>query len=343
MKKISIDKILISKDINILDTLQKLQNNSVRCLIIIDKNKKLLGTINDGDIRRALIKGVKINEKIINVYFKKPFFLYKNTKKLINKSLISHINVVPIVDKNKKVIDYLNTTEDKKKYNRDAVIIMAGGKGTRLRPFTNFIPKSLLPIKKQTMIDTIISKFLENKLNKIFISINKEDKVLKYHLSNSEKQDEVELLEENKRLGTIGALGYMKDHKNTDNIIVTNCDIILNQNYNKILKHHKNKKNDLTVVTAEKLLQNSYGVCEEKNGKLSKFTEKPKTSSLINIGFYIISFKILNLIKKNKRYDLGDFLKILIKKNKRIGLYKVKDEDWFDVGQWDKFDRINKI
>ena len=196
MKKISIDKILISKNIKILDTLQKLQNNSVRCLIIIDKNKKLLGTINDGDIRRALIKGVKINEKIINVYFKKPFFLYKNTKKLINKSLISHINVVPIVDKNKKVIDYLNTTEDKKKYNRDAVIIMAGGKGTRLRPFTNFIPKSLLPIKKQTMIDTIISKFLENKLNKIFISINKEDKVLKYHLSNSEKQDEVELLEE---------------------------------------------------------------------------------------------------------------------------------------------------
>ena len=109
---------------------------------------------------------MKINNKITNVYFKKPFFLYKNKKKTINKSLLSHIDVVPIVDKNKKVIDYLNTSVDKKKYNRDAVIIMAGGKGTRLRPFTNFIPKSLLPIKKQTMIDTIISKFLENKLSR---------------------------------------------------------------------------------------------------------------------------------------------------------------------------------
>tara|TARA_B100001093_G_C26858009_1_gene1028409 strand:- start:407 stop:1438 length:1032 start_codon:yes stop_codon:yes gene_type:complete len=343
MKKISIDKILITKFTKIYDVLQKLQAKSIRCLIVTDHKKKLLGTINDGDIRRAFIKGAKMNDQIVNYYFKKPFFLNMNKKKKIDKNFVNHINVIPIIDKNKKVVDYLNAYDQKNNFNKDIVVIMAGGKGKRLRPFTNFVPKSLLPIKKQTMIDTIISKFLENKLSKIYISVNHDDKVLKYHLSNSDRQAEVKLLEEKKRLGTVGALGFFNGYKNLENVIVTNCDIILNQNYKKVLKYHKDKNLDLTIVTAEKIQKNSYGVCEEKNGKLLKFIEKPKTSMLINIGFYILNVKILNFIKKNKKCDFVELLKRLKSKNKKVGLFKVKDEDWFDVGQWDKFDRINKL
>ncbi len=342
MKKNKLGKILVRENLTILEAIKKLQELSLRCLIIVDKKKKLLGTINDGDIRRALIKKKKLNEKIKSVYFKNPYFI-KNKVKVGRSDFHNNYSLIPILNSQGKVVNYIDNLRDKTIKEDNLILIMAGGKGLRMRPFTKFFSKSMLPIKKQTILDIILSKFYSSKFYNINLSINKKDKALKYHLSNSENNNPINLIEENKRLGTIGAASMIKNHP-FKNCIITNCDIILNTNYRKILNTHLKKKNDLTMVVAKKTIQSPYGICRESNSRLVELIEKPRDTQLINVGFYIFKKDTIKFLKKNTRYDIQDIIKTLKKNKKRIGVYHIANEDWLDFGQWKEFNNsIKKI
>ncbi len=342
MQKNKLSKILVNENLTILESIKRLQELSLRCLIIVDKKRKLLGTINDGDIRRALIKKKKLNDKIKSVYFKNPYFI-KNKKKIGNLDFQNKYSLIPVLNKQNKVVNYIDNLSDKTIKEDNLILIMAGGKGLRMRPFTNFFSKSMLPIKKQTVLDIILSKFYNSKFYNINLSINKKDKALKYHLSNSENNNPINLIEEKKRLGTIGAASMVKNYQ-FKNCIVTNCDIILNTNYRKILNTHLKKKSDLTMVVAKKIIQSPYGICKEKSSRLVELIEKPQETQLINVGFYIFKKESIKFLKRSTKYDIQDIIKILKKNKKKIDLYYIANEEWLDFGQWKEFNNsIKKI
>ena len=218
--------ILIKTNNTIQETLVKLQNTSLKCLIVVNKKNVLLGTINDGDVRRAILKNAKLNFKIAKYFKKNCYFIAFNELPKINtteKFKKLKINLIPIVNKNKKVVDYIADDINQKKILADnnkkiETIIMAGGLGTRLKPYTNILPKPLLPFRNKTIIENVISKFVNYGLDKFIISLNYKNIFVKSFFKELNPNYKVSFLEENKPLGTAGILFKLKN-KNKKYII----------------------------------------------------------------------------------------------------------------------------
>ena len=212
---------------------------------------------------------------------------------------------------------------------------MAGGLGTRLKPFSTIIPKPLIPVDGKPLIEHIIDKFLKNNFKKFTISINNDQKIIKTFFKSNKKKYEINFISEKKSLGTAGSLSLI--NKIPKDLIVINCDSIIDSDYDSILEHHRSNKNDLTVVVAKRRINIPYGVFElNKNNKI-EMIEKPSNEILINTGMYIFSGKILGVLKKNKRLDMDQLIKDLINKKNKIDLFPIDNNSWHDFGELSSF------
>ena len=330
--------ILIKTSTTIQETLAKLQSSSLRCLIVVNKKNILLGTINDGDVRRAILKNAKLNFKINKFYQKKCYFIRYDDIKNVNtyeKLKKLKINLIPVVDKNKKVIDYIadNTNEKNilEKKNKIEIIIMAGGLGTRLKPYTNILPKPLLPFRNKTIIENVINKFTNYGLDKFIISVNYKNILIKYFFKELSPKYKVSYLEENKPLGTAGVLYKLKD-KNKK-YIISNCDVIFDIDYNYLVKFHEKKNFDITLVAAVQKDRIPYGVCKVNNHLLQNIVEKPEKNYLANTGLYLVNSKVFKLIKKNENISFVDLINKAVSKKMKIGVFPIPSNAWIDLGQ----------
>jgi len=340
MKKFFIDH--KSTTIKAIKQINKLGGKS---LIVTDKKKILRGILSSYDLRKAIMNKNILNKNINKIFNKKVKYVFvdqiKNNMPSIHLT-IKKLEILPVVNrKTFKIIDVLTQQKLKslkikktKKINC-SVVIMAGGKGTRLKPYTDILPKPLLPINKKPAIRHILDKFENYKPNKFFITVNYKAEVLKSYFSETKGTFKIEIINEDKPLGTAGSLFYLKN-KIKDNFFLINCDTIVNTDYSKILDYHLKNKNDITTVVANKIFIIPYGVCDVKNNSF-KFEEKPKLKFKVNIGLYILNKNILNLVKKNNYLDFNTLLNISTKKNKKIGYFEIRDKDWIDVGQIDKY------
>lgn len=337
-------KILSNKKIK--DALTALGEFGQNCLVVVDKNNNLQGTLSDGDLRSALLNKKSLKDSIKNIYQKNPFFLINNNfnKKEAEKILIKkNIDLIPVITKNKKVIDVIYWSKifgKNKNINFDIpTLIMAGGRGTRLKPFTNILPKPLIPLNQKPVIDHIIDNFVISGIKNFYISINKNShQIMKSYFHQKNNKYKIKFIEEKIPLGTAGSIKYLK--KNKKDFFVTNCDVIFDINFNNLYKFHKKNKYDLTVVCSyeENLL--SYGVCKlEKNGLLRDIEEKPTFSYLANCGLYLISPKIFKVMprKINHSLDMNELISLALKKKFRIGTYIISHGSWYDVGQWKEY------
>ncbi len=344
-------KIIITKDTKIIQAMKKLAATGLRCLIVADKKKKLLGTLTDGDIRRAIINGVKLTQKVEKVYNKKPNFLIKDDYSINTaKSLLTSKNhiLIPVVNTKNYVVDYLNwekvfgKEKIEKNLSKISVIIMAGGKGTRLKPFTEILPKPLIPVGDKPIIEHIIDKFCVYGIKNFFISAVYKSRILKSYFYDLKPHYNVKFLNEDKPLGTIGGIAkHKKNFKNTT--IITNCDIIINTDFDQMLKFHKKYKSDITLVVSTKSHEVPYGVCElDDKGKFLNIYEKPKNFYLANTGFYIVEPNVLKFIPKNKFFHMTDLIKVLKNNKKKIGVYPIDESLWLDIGQWPEYNKNSK-
>lgn len=334
------------EETSVINALKKINSNGCRCLIVLNNKKKFLGVLSDGDLRKKISKGYKLGEKIKSIYNKKPlYFFEKNySPEKIEKIFIEKkIDLIPILKKNKiiKKVFFLNEfikDEQIQKKNSLAALIMAGGKGTRLDPFTKVLPKPLIPIKGKPIIEIIIEKFIVSNANDIYVSLNYKSKVIKSYLNSNKHLNKIKYINENIPLGTAGCLKYFNNFKKKD-LIVTNCDILLNSNIEKIYKSHSKHGNDLTIVISPNKIKSPYGsvLIDKRRLKVRDIKEKPEFEMLTNIGFYIISSKILRNLKIKSKIDMNVLIKNLLKKNKKIGYYKINERSWIDIGQWDEY------
>ena len=254
--------LLIGPNSKIKNALKQMTETGEKCLVVVDKKNKLLGTLSDGDVRRAILNGKIHKDKINEYYQKRPTFLRKKNYSLSQAKNIfikKRIEVIPIVGEFKEVIDVITFEDIFRKNKNDigfktfskTVIIMAGGKGTRLEPFTNVLPKPLVPINEKPVIEHIIEKFVESKVSNFFITSNYKSKILKAYFQEMKPKFKLTFVEEPKPLGTSGGLRLLED-KLKKPFMVTNCDTVININFDNLMHFHISNKNDITLVVSSK-------------------------------------------------------------------------------------------
>ena len=344
--------ITINKNTSILNALKKMNNVGTKCLVVVDKNKTLLGTLTDGDLRRLILRSKNLKLKINKSYNENCiFYLEKsmNIKKIKKEMLDKKIDLVPVLDEHKKLKSYITIDADlsypysaSKKVIKNPVIIMAGGKGTRLDPFTRVLPKPLIPIGNQTMIEKILNGFYIQGFKKFYLSLNYKANIIENYLDDAIKNIKINYIKEKKFLGTAGSLSLFKS-KFKEDIIITNCDTIVEINFKEILDYHKKNKYDLTIVASTKEFEVPYGTCVLNSiGELKKLKEKPKYNLLVNVGFYILKPELLKLVKKNSFLSMSDFINNLQSKNYKIGIFPCHENFWKDIGQWEEYEKSLK-
>ena len=254
-------------------------------MLVINNKKQLLGTITDGDLRRFILKNPEMKKTIEKIYNKNPKFVFKNFFSKIsikNLMLKNKIDLIPIINEDYKVINYytwkniFNEKKENKKIFKSPpnLIIMAGGKGTRMKPFTNILPKPFIPFKDKTIIESIIEKFTKYGINKIFLSINYKSYIIKAFFKELRPKAKIKFIEESKPLGTVGSLSKLKGIVKKD-FILTNCDTYTEANIYDLMEFHKKNKFLITLVAAPKINDIPFGVCElHPNGNLKTLMKK---------------------------------------------------------------------
>lgn len=338
--------ILINKKASVKEAMKQLDITAEKILFVVEEENKLIGSITDGDIRRWILKDGDLFESVDCVCNKGTYFVHSkyNLDNIKEEILLRRIEYVPVVDDNRRIIEFLiwDKLFDGKIQRKtnvildNPVVIMAGGKGSRLDPFTRILPKPLIPIGDQTIIEIIIEKFVKFNIEHFYISVNHKAKIIKSYFEELKPKYSLTYLTEEKPLGTIGALKQL-DGILEKEIFLSNCDIIIETDYSDLLSHHIKTKNAITMVASLKHYKIPYGICEiENGGNLIKIKEKPEYDLLVNTGMYIISPKMLKYIPENEFFHITDLIE-KVKNSDKIGIYPISENSWIDTGEWAEY------
>lgn len=329
-----LEKILIYTQTTILETLKVIDDAAVEIALVVDEEKRLIGTVTDGDIRRGLIKGLSLDEPISSIMNGSPTTAGLNVPDdellfiMTNRS-IKHL---PIVDKDRHVIRLVllkDLVAGKKRPN--FAVIMAGGLGSRLGELTKETPKPLLPVGGKPIIAIIADQLRKHGITQIYISVNyKAAKIKDWFQKNPVADANIDFLEETDFLGTAGSLSLLPKI-GQESFIVINGDILSPINFSSLLDFHNSSQKSLTLCTREFNFQIPYGVLQMKGGELLNIEEKPSQSLFINAGIYVISPELLKYVPKQKRYDMPQLINEALHHEKGVSCYPVSDF-WLDIG-----------
>ena len=339
--------LFFSKTNTLKQALKQINVTGEKCLIIIDDDNRLLGTLSDGDLRRAILRGIDISNTIDDIYQKNPTVLVKGDYKLeeVRKLFLKNkFDLIPIVDKEGKVIDVIvwdrlfkNGEKKQRKILEVPLIVMAGGKGSRLEPFTKVLPKPLVPLNGKPIIEHIINSFINVGINRVILTINYKARIMKAFFEELNPKYMVEFVEEQKPLGTAGSLKLLEGKLDIP-FFVTNCDIIIKTDYLDLYEFHLKNSFDITLVASAKKYIIPYGTCElNGDGHLKRINEKPEYNFLVNTGLYILNPDVLQLIPKSKFYNITQLIENAMGQGKQVGVYPVDDDTWIDIGQWSEY------
>jgi len=346
VNKAKLRTLLISSATTLKESMQKLNDTAEQILFVTDEDNKLLGTVTDGDIRRGLINGLKFSdkvEKVMSIQFTSFFCDEADKKKKAERIMLrDKIEQIPILDNKKSVVDVILWTDifgeekalENKQFFTNPVVIMAGGKGTRLDPFTKILPKPLIPIGDKPIIEIIMEKFFRQGFQNFIFTLNYKREYIKMFLKETSFPYNIDWVEEDDFMGTAGSLSLLKDKIN-EPFIVLNCDMILNADYADIIKWHKENNNIVTLIGCHKEVKVPYGILELDDGILKSFVEKPNYDVIINTGVYILEPEIIDMIPYNKSIDMNTLIDEVSKKGK-VSVYPVH-EGWIDIGQWEEY------
>ncbi|MCO5249193.1 MAG: nucleotidyltransferase family protein [Chitinophagales bacterium] len=325
-----------------LPILNKLSNVAV--LFVTDKSGKLIGSLTDGDIRRGLMRGVSIEQPIDEIIQSNPKFITKYNYDI--QQLIEYRNknfkIIPVVDKNKVIIDIINFSE-LKSYLPVDVIIMAGGRGSRLQPYTDTTPKPLLKVGEKPILEHNLDRIVSFGIRNVWISLNYLGEQIESYFGNgSEKSISINYLWEKHPLGTAGAAANI-EYKELKHqyILLTNSDLLTNLDYEEFFLSFTEQDADFAVVTIPYKVNIPYAVLDTKNGWIYNFAEKPTYTYYSNGGIYLMKKEVLNLIPKNTFFDTPDLMKKLIENKMKVFSHPFNGY-WLDIGKHDDFEKAQE-
>lgn len=334
----------MSLDLTIREAMKKMSQIGEKCLVAVDDQKRVFGTLSDGDIRKAILKNVGFDEPISSIYNPKPITLPASgysKKEAISLFKKGRFDLIPIINEERVLTDILffeSVLDNETTCDLNVpVVIMAGGKGTRMEPFTKVLPKPLLPIHDKPIIEHIIERFTNIGCTKFYLTVNYKGRVLKAYFEELEPNYNVHFIDESSPLGTAGCLHLLRDKFN-EPFFVSNCDILINANYANLYDFHVEGSYDMTLVASVKEYLIPYGVCEiDSDGQLSHINEKPSYDLLINTGLYVLNPEVLELIPENTFFHITHLIEKANDQGMKVGVFPIDDHAWLDVGQWTEY------
>jgi len=345
-----VSELFIDSNARICDALSKMDSIKRKLLIVGDRDR-FISLLSIGDIQRAIIRGVDLDSEIMAILRTQiSVASEKDTQDEIKlRMLKGRSEYMPVVADDGTLLrvvfwdDIFSNEAYIHKPNLGLpVVIMAGGIGSRLRPLTNVLPKALIPIGAKSIVEQIMDSFLEYDCRDFHLSINHKAEMIKYFFNDIKTNyGSVSFVEETEFLGTAGSIGLVKD-KIDGTFFVSNCDILVDQDYAEILDYHRAQKNEITIVAAMLNMKVPYGVLNTDNrGQLLSISEKPELFYKINTGLYVLEPSVFNDIPEGVVFHITDLIETLIKQNRKVGVFPVSEKSWTDMGNWDEF--LSKI
>lgn len=330
----------IKAELTIREAMQAIDDADPKIVFIVDGNK-LIASLTDGDIRRFLLNGGSLTDLAIEASNRSPKYA-NNFDDAVSLYHQKNFVAIPIVDSDRNIEDiYIGKlyTNEKLAELNIPVVINAGGKGTRLEPYTKILPKPLIPVGELPIIEHIMQRFTEYGCSKFSMIVNYKKEMMKAYFGN-DKQYDITWYDEEKPLGTGGGLCYLKG-KISETFFFTNCDNLLLSNYESMLRFHKENHNVITMVCAYKNIKIPYGVIEMGlNGSIEAMKEKPELSFLTNTGIYIVEPEVLEDIEYNVPIGFPDIIENERKKGKKVAIYPVSENEWLDMGQLSELEKM---
>lgn len=340
-----IENLVIEANVVILEALRQMDIEKVKTLFVYNDNR-FVGLLTLGDIQRAIIKNVTLTEPVSRILDCNKLYGYKSESADIIKEKMLRLRAecMPVLDECGELVDVIfwrdlfekEETDLRPKINLP-VVIMAGGKGTRLKPITNVIPKPLVPIGDKTILEVIMDQFEAIGCRKFYMSVNYKSDMMHFYLDQLEHKYDIDFFEEEKPLGTIGSVALLKGKINTP-FFVSNCDIVIDQDMRDVFDYHCENHNDLTIVTAVKSFQIPYGVIETgENGLMTALKEKPELTYMINTGVYILSPDCIDEIPQGEFFHITQLMEKVKARGGRVGCFPVSEHAWKDMGEWGEY------
>ena len=323
-------KYVVSSDLNIKEAILKINETGLKLLCIVNKRKKLLGTLSDGDIRRGMLNNFNLKDSIQKIMNTKPKFIKskKNTKKINKLFNTFKINDIPLVDKKRILIDVISKNSDKLE---NIIYIIAGGRGKRMMPLTKNNPKPMLEYMGVPILERILLKVKSEGFKNVVISINYLGKKIEEYFGNGESLGlKISYIKETKELGTAGSIYKLTNYKNKLPIIVSNADLFTSLQFKDILGYHLENNSEFTIATKKYHYQSPFGVIFNSGKKVLQIKEKPIYDFNINAGVYCINKNMLKFTNKNSYLDMPTLINKLIKNKKKIFLFPLH-ENWKDL------------
>ena len=345
--------ITIHPKATIKEAMEALGKTAEKILLIVDENQALIGALTDGDIRRHILKGGDLKGTIEGAYNRNPIFVFQKEVDLdkIKQVLMKNkIDLVPILDWNRKVIDFItwgkafgNKRRSEELKLDTPVVIMAGGSGTRLEPFTRVLPKPLIPVNGKPVIDHIIDNFRAYGICEFYLTIHHMSKIIRAYFEEKDPDYSVGFAEEDEPRGTAGSLKLLADKLDRP-FFVSNCDIIIETDYADLYRFHAKNGYDITLVASTKQFNIPYGICElNGSGSLKQIQEKPEYSFLVNTGLYVLNPDVIDLIPDDKLFHITHLMDKVRENEGTIGVYPISEKAWIDVGQWAEYRKALKV
>lgn len=341
----SLEKIRICAEDPIIEAIKQMNHAATQILIVEDKGI-VVGVVTDGDIRRAIIKGISFDSRVIEICNRSPKFVTEfDSEKARELMKDFGIMRIPVLDSNKRLIGIYKLEElvflQESLIEETEVVVMAGGRGTRLKPITDVIPKALVPLNGKPMIELIMDSFSAQGVKNFTLSVNYKKEIIKAYFEGSEEyRDRITYIEEKDFLGTAGSLSLLSD-KIEKTFFLTNCDILVKTRYDKALKYHKESQNSITIIGGVQNLSVPYGVIDVSDGMFVKMEEKPELHFIVNTGVYIIEPEVIREVLPNEKLDMTDLITRVKDKGFRIGVYPAH-ENWIDIGSFSELGKITK-
>ena len=340
----NIENIKLTVNSTIKEALQVIDSGAVKFAIVVDEDDKLIGTLTDGDIRRAILDEKSLSDNIESIYFRDPTVVSVNNTKeeIINLCTSKKIYQIPVVDNDGRVvsIDLLDELL-KPETHPNKVVLMVGGLGTRLRPLTDTTPKPMLHVGGKPILQTIVEKFVSYGFVNIVMCVGYKSNIIQDYFEDGSKFGaNIEYVLEDKRMGTAGALSLLKE-KPTEPFFVMNGDLLTNVNFEHLLEYHLKNSSTATMCVREYDFQVPYGVVKIEDGQIKTIEEKPVHKFFVSAGIYMLESSCINLIPSDEFYDMPTLFEKLIGMNENTLSFPLR-EYWLDIGRIEEYEKANK-
>lgn len=346
-----IASLVITPSLTLIEAMEVMDNKKTKTLFVYNGDS-FVGLLTLGDIQRAIISGNLLTSMVSSIIdHDKIYASTADSPEVVTEKMVKiRAEYMPVVNDLGEIVDVVLWSE--KFRAGDArirekidlpVVIMAGGKGSRLQPITNVIPKPLVPVGEKTILEIIMDQFESIGCHKFYLSVNYKADMIKYYLNQLDHKYDIEFFQEDKPLGTIGSVSLLKGRITTP-FFVSNCDSINEQDYRDVYDYHMSNCNDLTIVTMVKSFKIPYGVIQTgEDGLMVSLSEKPELSYQVNTGVYILDPNCIDEIPKGEFFHITHLMEKIKARGGRVGCFPVSEHAWKDMGEWTEYLKMIKV